>query len=182
MGILIVWHGQGKLQPSKLLTSHVSLQPRPELPLHCIPRCFEVTISCNIEPDPAHELQSGDFNLSFLLKAPVCWILGKISSQREWWSIGICRPGWWCSHCPCKRPRMMEMWPWVVTDMGWWFGWDYHIGLSILNDSTISQCPKCHHKLQFVPCATPICSQHGSKEQSRTSSLTGSNWEFIAAV
>jgi len=96
VGILIVWHGQGKLQPSKLLTSHVSLQPGPELPLHCIPRCIEVTISCNIEPDPAHELQSGDFNLSFLLKAPVCWILGKISSQKEWYWNRLPRvPRWW---------------------------------------------------------------------------------------
>jgi len=40
------------------------------------------------------------------------WILGKVSSLKEWWCIGMGCPGRWWSHCPWRCSRNVWMWHW----------------------------------------------------------------------
>ena len=53
------------------------------------------------------------------------WILEKISSQKEWWSIGTGYPGRWWGDRPWRCSRNMEMWDWGtwlvgMVEMSWW--------------------------------------------------------------
>jgi len=53
------------------------------------------------------------------------WILGKNSSQKEWWGAGTACPGRWCSHRPWRRSRTSTcvwMWLWGMWLVAWW-GW-----------------------------------------------------------
>mgnify|MGYP001856499587 CR=1 FL=1 len=55
------------------------------------------------------------------------WILGKISSQNEWWGSGTGCPGRWWSHHPWRCSRTVWMWHWGtwlvgMVGMGWWLG------------------------------------------------------------
>jgi len=52
------------------------------------------------------------------------WILGNISSQRNWWGTGMGCPGRWWGHHPWRSSRTVEMWHWGtwlvgMVGMGW---------------------------------------------------------------
>jgi len=72
------------------------------------------------------------------------WILGKMSSQREWWCSGTGCPGRWWNHHPWRCPRTMEMWhwgTWLPWGVGWWLDWMVLEVSSNLNDSMLLPLP-----------------------------------------
>ena len=56
------------------------------------------------------------------------FLLGKNSSQKEWWGIGTGCPGKWWSHRTWKCSGKGQMWHWLIwsragTGIGWWWDW-----------------------------------------------------------
>ena len=86
---------------------------------------------------------------------PSGWILGTISSQREWSGIGTGCPGRWQGHCPWSCSRTAEMWhlgTWSVgmVEVGWGWTWGSERSFSSLNDTVIPPC-SCSVKQPQTP-------------------------------
>jgi len=50
-----------------------------------------------------------------------CWILGKVSSQKEWWGVGWSCPARWGSHCPWRcssKGQVSHWWTWLMGMVG----------------------------------------------------------------
>ena len=77
------------------------------------------------------------------------WILGKISSQKQWCIIGTGCTEWWWNHCPGGVQEMCSV---TLSDMVGWYGGDGSVvgqgalsGLSNLNESMkLLTSPPCH--------------------------------------
>ena len=74
--------------------------------------------------------------------AIICWILGKIYSQKEWWGVGTGCPGRWWSHHPWRSSRKGQMWHWRTWfskngGAGWWLNKMILVVFPSLNGSII---------------------------------------------